>query len=237
MDCLEFLKGLDDNSVNCIVTSPPYNKGYWSRNRNMNNGFHTKSRRIEYENFDDMMQPEDYEAWQRSILDECLRVLTPDGSLFYNHIDILCEHNTIHPTYVYDYPIKQIIIWNRGNTPKLDNTYFFPISEYIFWIKKSKDAKPKFHKDKAAFKKSVWEFCADNNNDHPAPYPLELAFNCIASTTDKGDVVADPYMGSGTTAIAAIQNGCSYLGSDTSEKYKAMAERRIKLEQAQLTLW
>lgn len=51
MDCLEGLKQMKDNSVDLIVTSPPYNKGYWSSNRNLNNGFKTKARRIDYENF------------------------------------------------------------------------------------------------------------------------------------------------------------------------------------------
>mgnify|MGYP002521923069 CR=1 FL=1 len=236
-DCLVFLKSLSDSCVNTIVTSPPYNKGYWSRNRNINNGFHTKSRCIEYENFNDCMEPEAYEAWQRAILDECLRVLKPDGSLFYNHIDILCEHNTIHPSFVYDYPIKQIIIWNRGNTPKLDNTYFFPISEYIFWIKKSVDARPKFYKDKATYKKCIWDFQAERNNNHPAPFPLNLAENCIACTTNQGDLVLDPFMGSGTTALAAVRTKNNYIGCDTSADYVAMAEKRIKDYNRQLSLF
>lgn len=137
-DCLDFLRRLDDNIVDCVVTSPPYNKGYWSKNRNINNGFYTKSRRIEYGDFGDNLEPMVYKQQQREVLDELVRIIKPSGSIFYNHIDILSEHNTIHPTYVYDYPLKQIIIWNRGNTPKLDTSYFYPITEYVFWIKKNK---------------------------------------------------------------------------------------------------
>ena len=59
-NCLETMSKIDDNFVDLIVTSPPYNKGYWSSNRNVNNGFKTKSRRIEYDNFNDNLKPEEY---------------------------------------------------------------------------------------------------------------------------------------------------------------------------------
>ena len=68
MDSLEFLKSLEDNSVDLIVTSPPYNKGWWSKNRSISGGIRTKSRHIDYGVFDDKMNPEDYEKWQRERL-------------------------------------------------------------------------------------------------------------------------------------------------------------------------
>lgn len=237
MKSLEFLKKIDDSSIDCVVTSPPYNKGYWSRNRNTLNGFHTKSRRIQYGDFNDCIEPKDYELQQREILNELLRVIKPSGSIFYNHIDILFNHLTIHPTYIYDFPLKQIIIWNRGNTPKLDKSYFFPITEYIFWLKKSKDARPIFDRHCCYFQNSIWNIRAAVENDHPAPFPLELAFNCVAATCQPNDIVLDCYMGSGTTAIAAIKNKCNYIGCDMVESFVDMANRRIKQEQAQRTLF
>lgn len=123
MDSLDFLKSLGDSCVDLIVTSPPYNKGWWSKNRNVNNGPYTKSRHIDYGVFDDKMPPQDYEKWQRSILTECIRVIKPTGSIFYNHIDILHEHLTLFPKYVLDYPLKQIIVWNKRNTPRIDKSY------------------------------------------------------------------------------------------------------------------
>lgn len=236
-DCLSALKKIPDGSIDTIVTSPPYNKAYWSKNRNMDNGFHTKSRRIEYENFDDCMNPDDYNKWQTDVIRECLRVLKPEGSLFYNHIDILSEHNTIHPTFVYQFPIKQIIIWNRGNTPKLDVSYFFPITEYIFWIKKTQDAKPVFDRSKCFFKKSVWDILPEQNNSHPAPFPMKLACNCIAGTCGEGGIVLDPFMGSGTTALAALECKCQYIGCELSPQYVKTAEKRIKEATSQLKLF
>lgn len=227
-DCLETLKRMDDNSIDLIITSPPYNKGWWSANRNMkNNTFNTKSRRIDYGVFDDCMEPEEYEKWQRSILDECVRVIKPTGSVFYNHIDILRDCRTIHPTYVYDYPLKQTIIWDRGNTPKIDRTYFFPINEWIFWIKKDNDARPYFDRKQGDMQKSVWRINPEKNNSHPAPFPIELPTNIIKCCSKEGDVVYDPFMGSGTVAKAARDLGRHYIGSELNPDYIIMANERL----------
>lgn len=218
-DCLQTMKRIKDNSVNCIVTSPPYNKGYWSKNRNINNGFKTKSRCIDYGDFNDNLQPNVYEDLQKKVIKECLRILKPDGSLFYNHIDILNEHNTIHPNFIYDFPVKQIIIWNRKNTPKLDKSYFYPIHEYIFWLKKSKECKPYFNRKSSPLNKSIWNITPATENNHPAPFPIKLVKNCILMTTKENDLVYDCYMGSGTTAKASTQLKRNYIGSELNIDY------------------
>ena len=157
---------IPDNSIDLIVTSPPYNKGYWSKNRNINNGFKTKSRRIDYGVFNDCMHPEDYANNQLNVLNECLRILKSTGSLFYNHIDILSNHQTIHPKWVYNLPLKQIIIWDRRNTPKLDKSYFLALNEYIFWIQKTNKSRVKYDRHNCIFKKSIWSINPDKNNDY-----------------------------------------------------------------------
>lgn len=195
-DCMEKLKEIPDESIDLIVTSPPYNKGFWSSNRNMNNYsfFKTKSRRIDYENYNDKLEPEEYENFQKNVLKECIRILKPSGSIFYNHTDILHKHQTIHPKWVYDFPLKQIIVWNRKNTPKLDKSYFLPVNEYIFWIQKEKTSRVKFNRQKAIYNKNVWDINPDKKNKFPAPFPIELPLNCILTTTDEGDKVLDPFM-------------------------------------------
>ena len=229
-NCLEEIKKIPDNSIDLIVTSPPYNKGYWSSNRNVNNYsfYKTKSRRIEYGDFDDNIEPEEYEAQQREILKECIRVLKPSGSIFYNHIDILKNHQTIHPTYVYDFPLKQIIIWNRKNTPKLDKSYFFPVNEYIYWIQKTKTSRTKFNRKNAIYNKNIWDIMPDKNNDFPAPFPVELVKNCILTTTNEKDLVLDPYMGSGTTGVACKELNRNFIGIEINKEYCDMANERIK---------
>lgn len=237
-DCLKTMTRIPDCSVNLIVTSPPYNKSYWSANQNINNGFKTKSRFINYDgNFNDCMKPKDYEDWQISVLKECCRILTDDGSIFYNHIDVLNNHNTIHPKFIYDFPLKQVLIWDRFNTPKLDKSYFFPINEYIFWLKKNKNSKTKFNKNKLAFKNSIIRLNADTKNPHPAPFPIQLPNNFILSCTEENDIVYDPFMGSGTTAVASILNNRNFIGSEVSEKYILEANKRIEQHKAQQRLF
>ncbi len=218
-NCLDTMNKIPNNFVDCIITSPPYNKGFWSKNRNINNGWKTKCRRIDYEVFDDKLNPDVYEKQQKKVIKECLRILKPNGSFFYNHIDILNEHNTIHPVFVYDFPIKQIIIWNRKGTPKIDKSYFYPINEYIFWIKKTKSSIPNFYKEQSIYKKNIWDINPEKKNTHPAPFPIELVGNCILSTTKENDLIYDPYMGSGTTAKACIKLKRNYLGSEINNKY------------------
>jgi len=246
-DCLEEMKKLQDESIDVIVTSPPYNKGHWSKNRNMNNGFtsykhknsttiKTKCRRIEYGDFDDNLKPDEYEKQQREVIKECLRILKPNGSLFYNHIDILSEHQTIHPKFVYDFPLKQIIIWNRKNTPKLDKSYFFPVTEYIFWIQKTKESRVFFNRKKSIMNKSVWDLSPDIKNKFPAPFPVDLPFNCIKACCPEGGVVLDPFMGSGTTGVACEMVGVDFIGIELNGEYCKLAKERINKLQEQRKL-
>lgn len=227
-DCLEEMKKMESESVDLIVTSPPYNKWAWSKNRNINNWFKTKSRCITYWDFDDNLSPSDYEKQQRDFLSECIRVIKHTGSIFYNHIDILNNHNTIHPTYVYDFPLKQIIIWNRKNTPKLDKSYFFPITEYVFWIKKSKDSKPFFNRKNALFQKNIWDIPPAKNNSHPAPYPEEFAENIILACSNPWDIILDPFMWSGTTGKMALMNNRDFIGIERVDEYFEIAKKRIE---------
>ena len=237
--CLDTLRKMPNDFLDCVITSPPYNKGYWSKNRNMHSSdiFKTKSRKITYGDFDDDLEPAEYESNQRALISECLRVLKPTGSLFYNHIDILREQSTIHPKYVYDFPLKQIIIWDRASTPKIDPSYFYPITEYVFWIKKDNNSIPKYNRQNAPFQKCVWRINAEKDNDHPAPFPIELPTNLILSTTDEGDLVYDPYMGSGTTALACIKTKRNYIGSEVWSEYIKETNKRIENFHKQLTFF
>jgi DNA modification methylase len=211
-DTLEVLKTIPDDTFDTIITSPPYNKGYWSKNRNINNGFKTKSRRITYGSFDDKLSPEDYIQYHKAVMDELIRVLKDTGSIFYNHTDILSNHQTIYNKWLLEYPIKQIIIWNRKNTPKLDKSYFFPITEYIYWIQKTPTSRTYFDRTKGLFKTNVWEMPPDRKNKHAAPFPIELPTNCILTTTPPNGKVLDPFMGSGTTGKAAALLGFDWIG-------------------------
>lgn len=229
-DCLNTLSKLEDNSIDLIITSPPYNKGFWSKIRNIyNNSFNTKARHIDYGVFDDTMDPADYEQWQREILDECVRVIKPEGSIWYNHKELLANRNAINPTYIYDYPLAQTIIWNRKNTPIIDKRYFFPTTEWIYWIKKDRGAKPYFNKSDADYKGCIWEISPETNNSHPAPFPIEVPTNIIKCCSKEEDIVYDPFMGSGTVALAARNLNRHYIGSELNPDYVIITNERLGL--------
>jgi site-specific DNA-methyltransferase (adenine-specific) len=222
-DCLTELKKIESNSVDLVCTSPPYNKNFWTRNKEQG----SFKRVIKYDSITDSLPPEEYIKQQKEVLDELVRIIKPTGSIYYNHIDIFHKHNTIHPSYVYDYNVKQIIVWDRGNTPKLSNTYFLPTTEWIFWIKKSWDAVPYFDKSKCEHKKNIWRINREQDQSHPAPFPTELVDNIVKSSCPENGLILDCYNGSGTTAVVAKKNNMNYIGIDISEQYIEMTKDRL----------
>lgn len=223
-DCLATLDRMEDNSIDLIITSPPYNRKWYQTT-------YGKKFRVDtdYGVYDDCLPPEEYEKWQREVISKCLQKLKPTGSLFYNHIDIQKNNLTIHPTYVYDFPLVQPIIWDKGSTPKVARNYFYPTIEYIFWFKKDYDSRPYFNRDDADFQNCVWHFLPQRFINHPAPFPLELPTNIIKSCSKEGDIVYDPFMGSGTTALAAKMLGRHYIGSELNPEYAQMSEERLNI--------
>jgi site-specific DNA-methyltransferase (adenine-specific) len=226
-DSLTELKKIESNSVDLVVTSPPYNKNYWTRNRSQG----TWKRIINYDSFNDMLEPEEYVKQQKEVLNELVRIIKPTGSIFYNHADIFHKNNTIHPSYVYDYNIKQIIVWDRGSTPYLTKEYFFKTTEWIFWIKKDFNASPYFDKSKATHKKNIWKISKEIKKQHPAPFSEELVENIVRSCCPENGVILDCYNGSGTTGVVALRNNMSYIGIDISEQYIQMTKDRLKCPQ------
>jgi modification methylase len=195
-----------------------------------------RGRQIAYDEYSDDMPQEAYEEWQKSIINECLRVLKPTGSLFYNHKDIIVDGVIVPPKWVYDFNIHQQIIWNRGSSCANDPHYFQPITEYIYWI--AKDPKRVFFdKSQAAFRQNVWNINFETNTKHPAPFPKLLVGNIIKCCSVEGSVVYDPFMGSGTTALMAAKMKRKFIGSEISSRYCNIANERIKNEMMQLTIF
>ena len=83
-DCIEGMKELDADSINCIVTSPPYNKKGLLGNVKLGNQIWGKFN-IDYDTYGDDMPEDEYQAWMVALLNECYRVIKPDGSIFFNH--------------------------------------------------------------------------------------------------------------------------------------------------------
>jgi len=224
-DCLEVMRQLPDSSIDLIVTSPPYNLKN-STGNGMKDGRGGKWKNAElvngYSHHDDRMPHEKYAQWQRECLTEMLRIIPKEGAIFYNHKwrvqdGLLQDRQDI----VNGFPVRQIIIWKRKGGINFNAGYFLPTYEVIYLI-----AKPDFKLvPKVNAFGDVWEFKQEMNNPHPAPFPVALIDRIISSTYAK--TVLDPFMGSGTTAIAAIINEVDYLGIELSPEYIEMAEKRI----------
>ena len=224
-DVLEVIRGIPDESIDLVVTSPPYNLKN-STGNGMKDGrcgkWANAALQKGYANYNDNMPHEEYVAWQRECLSEMMRVLTPDGAIFYNHKwrvqgGLLQDRADI----VEGFPVRQIIIWKRKGGINFNPGYFLPTYEVIYLIAK-KDFKLV---PKANAVGDVWEFGQEMKNPHPAPFPVALIERIISSTN--AEIILDPFMGSGTTAYAAKKLGRHYVGIELSEEYCTMAEERV----------
>lgn len=226
-DCVELMGKMPAGSIGLIVTSPPYNLRNSTGNgmKNGSGGKWPNAKLLEgYESHDDAMPHEDYVKWQRECIKSMMRVLREDGAIFYNHKwrvqgGLLQDRSDI----VQGFPVRQIIIWKRDGGINFNAGYFLPTYEVIYLI-----CKPDFKlAPKANARGDVWQIPQENNNLHPAPFPVELAQRCIESTT--AEIILDPFIGSGSTAIAA--EGCNreWIGFDQSKDYCKLARERIEV--------
>jgi site-specific DNA-methyltransferase (adenine-specific) len=221
-DCLDGLKTLSDNTVDLIVTSPPYNMGKTYGNFKFNG----------YENYAD--NRDDYDYFIGEVLKECHRVLKPEGSLIFNHKVRTLNKEAVHPLNLINsspFVLKQEIVWDRLKTHQTNMDRFFPINEMIYWCVKDK-SKTKFNRESAKLT-TIWRINPANKRlegceGHSAPFPLEIANRAISAFTNEGDVVLDPFMGSGTTAVASKMLGRHYLGFEISEAYIEIANKRLE---------
>lgn len=233
-DCVEVMRRMPERSVDLVVTSPPYNLKNSTGNgmKDGRGGKWSNAALIEgYSHHNDTMPHGEYVAWQRACLEEMMRVLADDGAIFYNHkwrvqAGLLQDRQDI----VSGFPVRQIIIWERRGGINFNPGYFLPTYEVIYLI-----AKQDFRlTPKANAHGDVWRFTQESSNPHPAPFPVALIERCIRSTSAR--VVLDPFMGSGTTAIAASNLGRQFVGIEISPDYCAMAEERLKQSQVQAAL-
>ena len=225
-DALREMKQLPDGSIDLVVTSPPYNLKNSTGNgmKDGRGGKWSNAALIEgYSSYDDNMPYDDYVQWQRECLSEMMRVIPDDGAVFYNHKwrvqdGLIQDRHEI----VEGFPVRQIIIWKRNGGINFNAGYFLPTYEVIYLI-----AKPGFRLVKGANALGdVWEFPQEMRNKHPAPFPVALVERIISSTDAK--VILDPFMGSGSTAVAAKNLGRDFVGIEISEEYCEMSKARLK---------
>lgn len=225
-DCLTVLRTFTAETIDLTITSPPYNK------RNKTNGWLVNNQK--YSHFDDHMPEEEYQQWQINILDELYRVTKPGGSLFYNHKIRWHEGLMIHPlTWLAksQWSLKQEIVWDRGLAANMRGWRFWQVDERIYWL--HKPLAGNFIgvelESKHAKMSSIWRIKpAPRQEEHPAPFPLEIPTRIIYSICKKNNsIILDPFSGTGTALVAAKLLGHKYIGIDVSPNYIEYAQQRI----------
>jgi modification methylase len=220
-DAIEQMSRLPTGSVDLVLTSPPYNLG--EENRPKGGAWDRPRLSRGYGSACDNLPFDTYVRWQRQVLSECWRLLTPRGAIFYVHKPRVLDRRLVTPLDLNpELPLRQIIVWNRGGGLNCGLGHYAPAHEWVCVF-----AKPGFRlRDQAASAVGdVWNISPERGNEHPAPFPLLLAQR-VLETTPPG-VVLDCFMGSGTTGVAAVQLQREFIGIEKDATYMALAKKRI----------
>ena len=227
-DGIAFLKKLKGSSIAGVATSPPYNKAFNGRGRKPGSNWkNSKLMSDNYSNFEDNMPEEDYISWQRSFLEAALDCVGSDGVVLYNigrKIKKLQEDR--RERIIAGFPVRQLVIWNRGSTHNQGGrrpSMLPPIYELIYILAGKNWRLPRKYLAEFRYWGDVWRITPEMKNPHPAPFPLELAIR-MAKLID--GPIADPFAGSGTMGIAALEIGVPYALNDLSTEYRDMFRKR-----------
>ncbi len=228
----EDMSDIPDNSVNLMITSPPYNVG---------------------KEYDDDLSIEEYSELLKSVFQETYNKLATGGRACVNIANVgrkpyIPLHSLIMDIMLdIGYIMRGEIIWDKsasvggscawGSWQSASNPVLRDVHEYILVFCKDSYSKKKVkvkkdtitRDDFLSWTKSVWTFPTESAKKigHPAPFPIELPHRLINLYTYEDDVVLDPFCGSGTTCIAAIQNNRNYVGYDIVEEYVDLSNKRI----------
>ena len=227
----EKMDELPENSVHLMITSPPYNAS---------------------KEYDENLNLEEYLSFLSRVWQETFRVLVPGGRACINIANLgrkpyLPLHAFIIESMLeIGFLMRGEIIWDKassaststawGSWMSASNPVLRDVHEYILVFCKGSFKRP--GKDKKStiarddfleWTKSVWHFptVSAKQVGHPAPFPEELPERLIQLYSYQEDIVLDPFMGSGTTAVAASKGGRHYIGYETNETYLKLAENRL----------
>lgn len=237
-DCLDVMRSMPDGIVDVVWTSPPYNQ-LGSRIPAKGSGLMSGNRFIEKVNragYADDMTEEDYIAFLSRVADGVASVLRPGGSFFFNHKIRYRDSVPMHPWDIVrawaGFTVRQELIWNRRNSMTLNARMYAPSDERIYWLVRD-GAKHDWNQNAAGLL-SVWNIPANETGiEHPCPTPVEVVRHSLASVVSPGCTVLDPFLGSGTTGVAAIEEGCRFIGIEREAPYVEIAKARIAHAAAQ----
>jgi DNA modification methylase len=223
---------LPDRSVHLMVTSPPYNAS---------------------KEYDEDLSLEEYLRMLAEVWQETYRVLVPGGRACINVANLGRKPYIPLHSYVIEamlglgFLMRGEIIWDKGGSSSTStawgswksasNPVLRDVHEYILVFCKGSFQRPRQGRENTISReeflewtRSVWGFPPESARrvGHPAPFPEELPYRLTQLYTYQGEVVLDPFMGSGSTALAARRAGRHFVGYETSAEYVALAERRLR---------
>ena len=211
-DCLAGMKRIPDGSVDLIVTDPPYLMNY-----------KTGRRKDKTHRFNDVILNDDNEQLITDYVKECYRILKDDTAMY-----LFCSSNKVDffkRELEKLFSIKNMIIWVKNNHTAGDlESAFGRKYEIVFLVNKGQR---KFNGERLT---DIWAFpkVSSDGQLHQNQKPIELIKRCIVKHSNVGDVVFDGFMGSGTTAAAALDTNRNYIGFELDEYYFNVAEKRLK---------
>jgi DNA modification methylase len=225
MDCIEGMKQLPDNSVDLIVTDPPYNIGQKNKRTKVGNVIMTNKEA--WGQWDDI-DPLEFENFFTSYLKECYRILKTGGSMYCftaREDNGYYAHKAVGIGFTY---LNTIAIIKKNPLPHFSKTNFRSAFELCFYV--CKGDKPKtFNFVSQQECVNTFEYLIGvKDSEHPTEKPLNFVKRLLRISSNADDIIFDGFMGSGTTAIAAKQLGRNFIGFEISEEYCKIAEGRLQ---------
>lgn len=239
-DCLETIKNIEPNSINCVLTSPPYNM------TKRKGGYADKQPR--YDEYQDWKSEKEYNDWTVSIFQELDKILIKNGVILYNF-----SYSIENPALPYTlisaiisqtkFTVADTIIWKKSNSIPHPASYnrLNRIVEFVFVIVRKKELKT-FSCNKKITKTSpkgqnyyeiIDNFITAKNNDestdvNKATYSTEFCIKLLNIYTKEGDIIYDPFMGTGTTGVACKMINRNFIGSEISSSQVEYSNQRMK---------
>ena len=230
-DYLETMKRMEDDFIDYCLTSPPYNISATSKGLE------------KYKDYADDLGLNDYFIMQRKVIEQMLRITKKH--IFYNIQMVSGNKLSLHKLIGhFAESIKEVIIWNKGfGQPAISECVFNSAFEYII-ILSNEDPDKRYFKD-ANFDRGTQSNVLGIKNkhfntyskEHDAVMPLDIPRYFMQNFGQENDIWYDPYLGTGTTAIAAIKEKRQWIGSEISKEYCEIAQKRINIELNQMKLF
>ncbi len=221
-DCRNFMKNMPDNCVDLILTDPPYNISQYSTGNIALPGRSSLN--------NDIAQWDTIPINPMEFLYDFKRILKPDGNIF-----IFTSYNLIgkwHNVFDSEFDTFQFFIWHKTNpTPKIYKNGFLNSCEIIICMW-NKGHKWNFSKQNEMHNFFESPICMGSerlrNPKHPAQKPVKLLKHIISIASNANDIVFDPFMGVGSTGVAALELGRRFAGCEIQSDYYVAAQKRIK---------